>query len=217
MRVFGNYYNPTYNFDKQANNNGVYKEYFKNGKLKSIESYYNSMRHGFSIYYLENGDTLSFENYNLGQKHGDFSYYTQSGTLVIEEKYENGLRTYRNIINDSLFQFEYMAYDTGLNAFENSCSGCHSSVEEVVNFQYTSLYMNALDTIHLCILDSIQDTLITNTYLRLTPEQIQVIQLYIQQIKLANAPKENQFMINRNTKKRIVERYSAKNLKYISK
>ncbi len=202
--LFKIYYNPLYEFETIENNNGVFREFYATGKIKSIESYFKSLRHGKSIYFSEKGDTLEYQNYVFGKKEGDFFYYTKSGKLVIVETYKNDVRKYRNILNDSLYQYEYMAYETGLNMFENNCSNCHSTIEEIVKFKDSTMVMNKLDSIHLCILDSLVDTITLKNYLKINESDIRVIQFYKNEIIENNTKNKNKFIINRNTRKRIV-------------
>jgi hypothetical protein len=198
-----NYYEPLYQFEKKENNNGIFKEYYKNGKLKSFESYFKGTRHGLSYYLTEKGDTNEIHNYYLGQRHGNFKYFTENGSLVIEELYLNGMRQQRVIVNDSLYTYDYMAYQTGLMAFEHACADCHQSIDEIVTFQDSSLYINRLDSIHLCLLDTLSDTTYSAKYLKFNLNELDAIKHYILKTKEANFNNDPQFRIIRNTRRKI--------------
>lgn len=197
------YYEPLYQFEKKENNNGIFKEYFKNGQLKSFESYYKGSRHGISYYLTEKGDTNEIHNYYLGKRHGNFKYFTENGLLVIEELYIMGKREQRVIVNDSLYNYDYMAYQTGLMAFEKSCADCHQTIDEIVKFQDTTLYINKLDSIHLCLLDTLSDTTYRIKYMKTNLNEIDAIRYYILKTKEANLNSDPQFRIIRNTRRKI--------------
>jgi hypothetical protein len=210
IQYFTRYYDTLYKFEKQKNNHGVFREYYSDGELKSLETYYKSERHGLSIYFSRIGDTIEYGTYNLGQKHGIFKFFTNSGKLVIQDVYNNGFLIQHYIVNDSLYQYEYKATETGFNAFEHACAGCHSSIDEIKEFKDTSLFFNRLDTIHLCLLDTISDSTTLKNYILIQKNQLESIRFYIQNIKESSKNQKNQIRINRNIRKRIVGDFEPK-------
>lgn len=211
IQYFTRYYDPLYKFEKQKNNHGVFREYYSSGELKSLETYYKSERHGLSIYFNPLGDTIEYGSYNLGQKHGIFKFFTISGKLVVQDVYNDGFLIQHYIVNDSLYRYEYKAIETGFTAFEQGCASCHSSIDEIKEFKDTSLYFNRLDTIHLCLLDTLTDTTLFKNYISVQKNQLESIRFYIQNIKESSKNQNNQIRIDRNIRKRIVGDFDPKN------
>lgn len=202
--LFKQYYQPLYNFEKTENNNGVYREYYVNGQLKSFEEYFKGQRNGKSVYFNQKGDTLESFEFYLGERHGESRYFTKNGDLVVLDIYDLGKLIYHKITNDSLYLYEYKAFDTGLLSFEQSCAECHSSNDEIVNFKDTSLTINSLDTLHLCLLDTIENTNTKANYYRINTQELNTIKYFIDILKDSKNEQKQQFRINRNQKKRIV-------------
>ncbi|MFH1622621.1 MAG: toxin-antitoxin system YwqK family antitoxin [Candidatus Omnitrophota bacterium] len=68
--------------------NGLYKEYYPNGSLKTTAYYHNAKPHGYVREYYENGKMKSSIRYENGTRYGDFFYYYENG-MVKERKLFN--------------------------------------------------------------------------------------------------------------------------------
>jgi hypothetical protein len=205
IKAFENYYNPLFEFEKISNNNGVFKEYFKNGKLKSHEEYLNGLKHGKSIFFNEKGDTLEFFNFEFGKKHGWFKYFTNDGKPVWIQIYKHDTLVQDTILNDSLYNFVFKAYDTGMLTFDQSCANCHTSNDEIALFHDTLLTVEKLDTTHLCIVDTIPDEKTRMQYLSFNSKQLQALKFYINELKRDYNQKKQPQNIPRGRRKKIVE------------
>jgi len=70
----------------------VEKEYYPNGKLKSVLNYKKGQLEGIALYYYENGELKERVNYRKGKRERTGTTYYESGTLKEEITYENGMR-----------------------------------------------------------------------------------------------------------------------------
>ena len=200
---FNYIYQPLYSFEQLENNHGTYTELYPGGHIKSIENYLKGKRHGNSIFLNPQGDTLKITNYFNGKKHGYFNYYTTSGKVVINELYDRDSLVFKKIVNDSLYYYDYMARETGMMAYERACYDCHQSVNEMIGFQDSLLFLPKLDTIHLCIIDTISVGNVQKQYLELNKNELEAIKFYIQDKKIENSQKTQPTRFFRNEKKRI--------------
>ena len=66
---------------------GLWKEYYKSGKIAAIELYQKGKLHGLYKSYHENGNIWSTGNYNQGNKEGKFEIYDQQGKLILIQHY----------------------------------------------------------------------------------------------------------------------------------
>jgi antitoxin component YwqK of YwqJK toxin-antitoxin module len=66
--------------------------YYKNGNIKAVGSFKNSIKTGKWIYYFPNGNPSSEEYYEDGNLDGLISYFYQDGQLMAKELWEDGLQ-----------------------------------------------------------------------------------------------------------------------------
>ena len=70
----------------------VEKEYYPNGKLKSVLNYKKGQLEGIALYYYENGVLKERVNYRKGKRERTGTTYYESGKLKEEITYVNGMR-----------------------------------------------------------------------------------------------------------------------------
>jgi len=68
----------------------VEKEYYPNGKMKSVLNYKNGQLEGIALYYHENGNLKERVNYRRGKRERTGTTYYESGKLKEEITYEDG-------------------------------------------------------------------------------------------------------------------------------
>lgn len=68
----------------------VEKEYYPNGKLKSVLNYKKGQLEGIALYYHENGTLKERVNYRRGKRERTGTTYYESGALKEEITYEQG-------------------------------------------------------------------------------------------------------------------------------
>jgi len=68
----------------------VEKEYYPNGKLKSVLNYKKGQLEGIALYYHENGNLKERVNYRKGKRERTGTTYYESGKLKEEITYEDG-------------------------------------------------------------------------------------------------------------------------------
>ena len=73
--------------------NGLRKNYFESGPLKSQYSYVNGKIDGEYIAYHENAQKAEFGQYKAGDRIGDWKEHYHNGKLKAEGKYTNGKKT----------------------------------------------------------------------------------------------------------------------------
>lgn len=79
--------------DAQGKKQGFWKEYFKEGGLRSEGTYTDGIRTGAWVFYFPNGNKEQTGNYtNKGKEHGLWTWYYVDGTLRRQENYTNGLK-----------------------------------------------------------------------------------------------------------------------------
>ena len=89
----------------------VEKEYYPNGKLKSVLNYKKGQLEGIALYYYENGTLKERVNYRKGKRERTGTTYYESGKLKEEITYVNGMRENvklysedGNLISESLYK-----------------------------------------------------------------------------------------------------------------
>ena len=75
-----------------ACNDGVKKEYWENGKLKSEQHYDGDRLNGESIWYTKQGKVMARAFYRNDTLEGRYQRFHQNGELDVECWYKNGLR-----------------------------------------------------------------------------------------------------------------------------
>ena len=72
---------------------GVFKSYYKNGKITEILNYKSGLLHGNSKRYADNGTLLDDLNYKEGKRQGLAAFYNLEGELILKGTYENDHKT----------------------------------------------------------------------------------------------------------------------------
>ena len=80
--------------------NGIQKEYYDNGNLRSERNYKNGNLNGISKLYHLDGYLLSKKNYKNGELHDEGWNYYQNGKVYIKSNYKNGK-------DDGVWKFYY--------------------------------------------------------------------------------------------------------------
>ena len=75
-----------------ACNDGVQKDYWENGKLKSELRYENDKLNGESVWYTEQGQVMTRAFYKNDTLEGRYQRFHQNGVLEMECWYKHGLR-----------------------------------------------------------------------------------------------------------------------------
>ncbi|RLD79608.1 MAG: hypothetical protein DRJ10_08605 [Bacteroidetes bacterium] len=77
--------------DKKGKRQGIWKYYFKSGKLKVLGKYKNGRRVGNWKFYYENGNKEQIGSYNKkGRPEGEWKWYFENGNILREEELTNG-------------------------------------------------------------------------------------------------------------------------------
>jgi len=71
---------------------GIWKDYYKNGKLKMSSYYQNDTLHGVCYTYYKSGKIESSGMYKNGQKVEDYLYYNQEGLIIMKITFSDGKR-----------------------------------------------------------------------------------------------------------------------------
>ena len=74
-----------YNDDNKKT--GIWKEYYKSGKILAEESYKSGELHGIYKSFHPNGNLWSYGNYENGYKEGKFEIFSTQGILIIIQYY----------------------------------------------------------------------------------------------------------------------------------
>lgn len=74
---------------KENLRDGIWKQYFDNGKAKLEATYVKDTVDGYYVFYLDNGTVYCAGNYRKGLKHGDWNYKDLDGKKYTI-KYRNG-------------------------------------------------------------------------------------------------------------------------------
>ena len=75
-----------------AHSEGIYKEYYDNGKILKESYFSNDKKNGLEKIYYENGKISSIKNYKDGKANGEYIEYYIDGELKLKGSYKNGLR-----------------------------------------------------------------------------------------------------------------------------
>ena len=70
---------------------GIIKEYYENGRVKTIRTYKQGVPEGISQFYYDNGDPMFTHNYSNGNKDGLSRWYYRNGMVKYEYEYKGGL------------------------------------------------------------------------------------------------------------------------------
>ena len=70
--------------------NGIEKEYYENGQIKSETLYVNGSKNGIKKEYYESGKLLSEFTYVDGEMEGDVKLYNPDGKMIYSKYYSNG-------------------------------------------------------------------------------------------------------------------------------
>lgn len=116
--------------EHKRSNNGLYKEYYENGILKTEESYSDGDKVGVWKNYYNNGSIKSISIYEKGKLNGVVSHFDSCETLIYNEYFKKGKLTRTEITNDSLYRFEVIALPYGKELFSKKCETCHESKTE---------------------------------------------------------------------------------------
>lgn len=136
-------------FELSQNNHGVYQEYYPSGQLKSLDTYSKGLRNGVSIQFNQNGDTTQLHDYHQGQQHGVAKYFVEGEVLVLTERYQFGELIDREVLNDSLYRYQFLAYETGQSLFEVQCQSCHLDQNLITDWNaVTKVEKQNLDKVH---------------------------------------------------------------------
>lgn len=136
---------------------GYYSRYYSTGELKSEEFLMSGMKHGVWKYFYKNGKLKSRIPYYKDQIEGKISHYHSNGELIYQEAIINGKLISKKIFNDSLYKYEISAYLHGKTLFETSCDNCHSvgninrtELDSLTNFLSNNSTMGFIpkDSIH---------------------------------------------------------------------
>lgn len=76
--------------NKNNEKQGVWLEYYSNGKLKKCESYISGKLRGASVSYFENGKIERKANYKNGELNGIIRVYNDQGFMMSKSKYSKG-------------------------------------------------------------------------------------------------------------------------------
>ena len=85
--------------------------YYKNGKIKSKQQYYNNQLNGPLYQYYENGALASCTMFSLGVPHGDAIEYYVNGEVATVRKFENGQLHNNKYLHISEDGMTFLIYD----------------------------------------------------------------------------------------------------------
>jgi len=78
--------------DEKGLQQGIWKEFYPTGELKSQGAYINGKKTGKWMYYFQNGKTEQTGSYNKnGKPEGNWVWYYETGNILREETFINGL------------------------------------------------------------------------------------------------------------------------------
>lgn len=100
---------------------GIQKEFYANGNLKSEINYYTGVREGEAKFYYENGNLKEERFYFNGKVEGLVRYYNEAGKLIEMATLENGKRQGPTSVFDSTGVFiADIYYEDGKKVVETS-------------------------------------------------------------------------------------------------
>jgi len=79
----------------------VKKEYYPDGKLKSVLNYKKGQLEGIALYYYQNGQLKERVNYRRGKRERTGTTYYESGKLKEEINYVDGKRKSVKLYNEN--------------------------------------------------------------------------------------------------------------------
>lgn len=85
-----NYFTDTDGQSLLQNGTGIYKEYYQNKVVKSIQKYREHQKNGEWKYFYENGKLSAIINYEDNKAHGTFTTYHKNGKLKTKGNYWEG-------------------------------------------------------------------------------------------------------------------------------
>jgi antitoxin component YwqK of YwqJK toxin-antitoxin module len=77
-------------FYKSGIRDGLWEQYYLDGKLKLRGAYKAGEKHGPFKTYYNSGKPMIEGQYNLGHQDGTWTYFNDKGTVSKKEFYENG-------------------------------------------------------------------------------------------------------------------------------
>lgn len=185
---------------RERPNNGYYKEYYENGRLKSEEFYENGKKDGTWKTYFPNGNVRTIKTFDENLLQGLTAHYDSCQVLIFTELFEDGVCKKREIVNDSLYKFKIRIMPHGKEVFEQSCSPCHDvrktlmlGVDSINHLDLTFISMDSIHTpiFHGAFLDSLELTKRYNDTVPLNDYDIKSLQYFLENIstKPAHQPK----------------------------
>lgn len=126
--------NPTSKYTRQSD--GVFIEYYQNGKISSEEFYKDGFRYGNWRFYYEDGALKQELNYEKGLLDGEQRYFSTKGKLIYSAYFKGGEFEKQVIENDSLYDYEVNLIVNGELIFDKACKSCHLSEKEKIIHPY---------------------------------------------------------------------------------
>ena len=122
------------NYARQSD--GVFIEYYQNGKISSEEFYKDGLRYGNWRFYYEDGALKKELNYEKGLLNGEQRYFSTKGKLIYIEFFKKGDFEEQVIKNDSLYSYEVSLLVNGQKIFDQRCNSCHLSEKGKILHSY---------------------------------------------------------------------------------
>lgn len=130
----GNTTNTTSKYARQSD--GVFIEYYQNGKISSEEFYKDGLRYGNWRFYYEDGALKKELSYEKGLLNGEQRYFSTKGKLIYTEFFKKGEFEKQMIKNDSLYDYEVNLMVHGEEVFEQACKKCHLTKKNKIIHPY---------------------------------------------------------------------------------
>lgn len=118
-------YNDDYILEGQEQLNGMFKTFYEDGTVKSLENFKNGKRDGVNIYYDSLACIRSIKSFEDGKLDGKSFYFSLKEDTVFFEDYAQDRLIEKVILNDSLYNFQLHYLDYGMTVFNNNCRSCH--------------------------------------------------------------------------------------------
>jgi hypothetical protein len=134
-----------YIIEGQEQLDGMFKTFFEDGTVKSLEVYENGKKEGLNIYYFPSACVKSIKNFSQGNLNGESYFFSEEGDTVFIEHYENNRLLEKEVLKDSLYHYELNYLDHGMMIFNNNCRMCHSFKEDSL-IQKATAILNQLDS-----------------------------------------------------------------------
>jgi hypothetical protein len=149
--------------------NGVFIEYYQNGKISSEEFYQDGLRYGNWRFYYEDGALKKELNYEKGMLEGIQRYFSTQGNIIYTEQFHKGQLKTHIIKNDSLYRYQVKLISNGEKIFEKECKSCHLSKKGKIIHPY---YLQKLSGDSLAI-----DTLFINYFSQIHQDSLQLAKI----------------------------------------